>query len=173
MHLNSLILSLVLTWASLRSTHAMPTSTVVVELSACGMSPELSDTLLSQQVSLPRNLLHKVYQSRGSQCQAVCQAVVDAQKNCKRDASCICSAVLPDILQSCIQCSVDQISQDHLLEVLSLIPSRLRGTFARISLRSPQSTDFDLFSLRRRLQPTNSRAAACYLPERDYLHLRS
>ena len=50
MHLNSLILSLILTWTSLRSAHAMPTSKVVVELSACGMTPETSNTLLSQQV---------------------------------------------------------------------------------------------------------------------------
>jgi len=109
MHLYSLILSLVLTWASLRSVYAMPTSKVVVELSACGMTPESTSTLLSQQ------------------CQAVCQTVVDAQKHCKRDASCTCSAVLPDILQSCIQCSVDQVSQDRLPDVLSLIPPRLRA----------------------------------------------
>ena len=58
MHLNSLILSLVLTWASLRSTHAMPTSRVVVELSACGMTPESSNTLLSQQVCISQISLH-------------------------------------------------------------------------------------------------------------------
>ncbi|KAF9783946.1 hypothetical protein BJ322DRAFT_1021705 [Thelephora terrestris] len=109
MHLNSLILSLVLTWASCKSAHAMPTSKVVVELSACGMTQESSSTLLSEQ------------------CQTVCQAVLDAQKHCKRDASCTCSAVLPDILQSCIQCSVDQVSQDRLPELLSLIPPRLRA----------------------------------------------
>ena len=148
MHLNPLILSLILTWASLRSAHAMPTSKVIVELSACGMGPESSHTLLSQQVSFPWNLLHQLYQSRCSQCQTVCQAVVDAQKHCKRDASCTCSAVLPEILQLCIQCSVDQVSQDRLPEVLSLIPPRLRGMFVRISLRSLQGTDFNLFSLR-------------------------
>jgi len=52
MFLNSLILSLVLTWASLRSAHAMPTSKMVVELSACGMTPETSSELLPQQVSI-------------------------------------------------------------------------------------------------------------------------
>jgi len=109
MYLSSLILSIVLTWASLNSVHAMPTSKVVVELSACGMTPETSSTLLPQQ------------------CQSLCQAVVDAQQHCKRDASCTCSAVLPDTLQSCIQCSIDGVSQDHLPEVLSLIPSRLRA----------------------------------------------
>jgi len=109
MHINSLILSLVLAWASLRPVHAMPTSKVVVELSSCGMTPESSNTLLSQK------------------CQAVCRVVVDAQNHCERDASCICSAVLPDTLQSCIQCSVDQVSQDLLPEVLSLIPPRLRA----------------------------------------------
>ncbi|KAF9645201.1 hypothetical protein BDM02DRAFT_3271889 [Thelephora ganbajun] len=87
----------------------MPTSKVVVELSACGMTPESSDIVLSQQ------------------CQTVCQAVIDAQQHCKRDAPCTCSTVLPDILQTCIQCSVDQIPQDRLPEILSLIPPRLRA----------------------------------------------
>ena len=54
MQLNSLILSLVLTWASFRSARAMPTSKVVVELSACGMTPESSNVLLSKQVGNPR-----------------------------------------------------------------------------------------------------------------------
>ena len=53
MHLNSLILSLILVWTSLGSVHAMPTSKVVVELSACGMTPESTNTLLSQRVSRP------------------------------------------------------------------------------------------------------------------------
>ena len=53
MYLNQLILSLILIWAPFRSAYAMPTSKVVVELSACGMSPESSHTLLSQQVSFP------------------------------------------------------------------------------------------------------------------------
>ena len=52
MFFNSLILSLVLSWASLRSAHAMPTSKMVVELSACGMTPETSSELLPQQVSI-------------------------------------------------------------------------------------------------------------------------
>lgn len=56
MYLNSLILSLVLAWTSLRPVQAMPTSKVVVELSACGMSPESSSMLLPQQVGVLRNL---------------------------------------------------------------------------------------------------------------------
>jgi len=60
MFFRSLALSLVLTWASLRSAHAMPTSKVVVELSACGMTPETSSVLLPQQVSILQNPLLKL-----------------------------------------------------------------------------------------------------------------
>lgn len=53
MHLNSFVLSLVLAWASCKSVYAMPTSKVVVELSSCGMTPDSSNAVLSQQVSTP------------------------------------------------------------------------------------------------------------------------
>ena len=68
--------------------------------------------------------------------------MVDAQKHCKRDASCTCSAVLPEILQSCIQCSVDQVPRDRLPEVLSLIPSRLRGASVCVSSRLARKPTF-------------------------------
>ena len=61
MYLSSLIASLLLTWASLRFAHAMPTARVVVELSACGMTPETSSTLLPQQVSILQNPLFKLF----------------------------------------------------------------------------------------------------------------
>ena len=72
------------------------------------------------------------------QCQSVCQAVLEAQSQCERDAACTCSAVLPEILQTCIQCSVDQVSQDRLPEVLSVIPPRLRGTSRSSSSHSAE-----------------------------------
>lgn len=113
----------------------MPTSKVVVELSACGMTPDSSSTLLSEQVTSHKFPAPTCFSNlRRFQCQTVCQAVLDAQKHCKRDASCTCSAVLPEILQSCIQCSVDRVSQDRLPELLSLIPPRLRGVFNVIPL---------------------------------------
>jgi hypothetical protein len=139
MHLNQLILSLILIWAPFRSAYAMPTSKVVVELSACGMSPESSHTLLSQQVSFPPWILSADRTNRevpSAKRPARQSSMLKNTASAMRRVS--VQLCLPDILQSCIQCSVDQVDQDRLPEVLSLIPPRLRGMLARISLRSPQ-----------------------------------
>jgi len=112
---------------SFSGVRASPTSKFIVELSACGMSSDNVESMLPHQ------------------CHTICQMVVDAQKECEREARCTCSKVSPSALESCIQCSIDEATGDHLFESVALMPSRMKA-YSDVCGHTVTQRDMSVFS---------------------------
>jgi len=140
MIIDLLIASLILGWMSLIGAEAHPMPQYTIELLACGVNADTSHSRLPHS------------------CPSICQPVIHAQQECRRQAPCICSRVTPTTLDSCIRCAISGLPLNHLLRTGVLIPSRLNAYAEVCSLFVPHQ-DFAVPHTNLTTLPTNSDAA--------------